>query len=119
MKNGNVGIGTSTTNPHSNLQTFGSFAAPYRLTSFSITASATDYTITVDAPLTRTISLPTAVGITGRIYVIKSRSSNTVIIDPSGSETIDGSTTINLTASTGANSVAIIQSDGTNWIRLN
>lgn len=70
---------------------------------FSISTKTADYTITVADDIIRgdatggniTINLPTAVGIAGRAYVVKKIDStgNTVTIDPSGAETIDGSAT--------------------------
>ena len=60
-----------------------------------------------------TASLPTAVGIIGRVYYIKSiDASNITNINPNGSETIDGSS-INLSLAEEA-SVTII-SDNSNW----
>jgi hypothetical protein len=61
----------------------------------------------------RTINLPTAANNTD-CFVIKKIDStaNTVIIDPSGTETVDGSTT----ASIGVQYVSLtLVSDGTNW----
>lgn len=65
----------------------------------------------------RTITLPTAVGITGKVYVIKKTDSSTngVIIDGNGAQTIDGSTTITIDDQY---DTIMIQSDGTNWQRL-
>jgi len=66
------------------------------------TASSSDYTILVDASGgNRIINLPSSASSTiGRIYTIKKidSSANTVTIDGSGSETIDGSTTKVLSA---------------------
>ncbi|MCW1886933.1 hypothetical protein OKA04_19495 [Luteolibacter flavescens] len=58
-----------------------------------------------------------ATGVPGRIYVFKKidPSSNAVIIDGAGSETIDGSPTISLG---GQWDRAQIQSDGTAWFRI-
>mgnify|MGYP003659386705 FL=1 len=63
-----------------------------------------------------TITLPTAVGIAGRMYIIKrvDGSANAANISTNGSETIDGS---------GAASVAglgsiVIQSDNSNWWKV-
>lgn len=76
------------------------------------TLNATHNTILTTGTLT--ISLPTASGISGRKYTIKKTDSNatTVTIDPNGTETIDGFSTIDLYQS---NSTIEIQSDGTNW----
>lgn len=61
-----------------------------------------------------TITLPTAVGISGRVYHIKKTdsSTNAVTIAGNGSETIDGATTQTLTIQYESMSVV---SDGSNW----
>ena len=75
-------------------------------TSSIIFANATDGAITVN--------LPTAVGISGRRYIIKKTdsSANAVTVDGNGSQTIDGSTTKIL-----LNQYDCIEiySDGANW----
>lgn len=66
-----------------------------------------------------TLSLPTAVGIQGKIYTIKRTDqtlANAVTIDPNGSETIDGASTKKL--ATQYESYQII-SDGSNWQIIN
>ena len=61
-----------------------------------------------------TANLPTAAGITGRVYTVKKidASANAVTLDGNASETIDGAATYALTAQW--DSVTII-SDGSNW----
>lgn len=61
-----------------------------------------------------TITLPTAVGIAGRIYTVKRTSSgaNTVTVDTTSSQTIDGATTVVLNAQ--YTSLDLV-SDGANW----
>lgn len=61
-----------------------------------------------------TVTLPTAVGIAGRAFNISKRdvSANTVLINPDGSETINGDT--NVTISNQYDSVTVI-SDGADW----
>jgi hypothetical protein len=78
------------------------------------TFTANDETIKFDTSSGNiTASLPTAVGIKGKWYVaIKTSASNTLTIDPDGSETINGSSTY---AITNNNSTVTIQSDGSNW----
>lgn len=84
----------------------------------SYLAKTATYTIgpfdsTIDATANSfTVSLPTAVGISGRTYVVKNSGSGVIVLDPAGAETIDGDATIIL-----AQKQAItVQSDGTNWI---
>jgi hypothetical protein len=62
----------------------------------------------------RTVFLLTAAGREGRLAEVKKTdsSANTVKIDPTGSETIDGSSSIVLTQK---NAMRAMRSDGTNW----
>lgn len=111
---GKLNVG-STAAPTSTLHTVGSFATPYAAKSASYTLTATDYTVTFDASgAARTATLPTAVGITGRIYVVKKTDSsgNAVTVDGDGAETIDGATTVTLSTQYAGR---VIQSDGANW----
>lgn len=76
------------------------------------TAAAIDYMIDCTAN-TFQVTLPTAVGIAGKIYIIKnSASGTTVTIGTTSSQTIDGSTTKLLNAQYAAYTV---MSDGANW----
>ena len=81
---GNVGIGT--TSPNSTLHTNGSFATAYRAITALRTLDGTDYTIEVTAN-TFTVTLPTAVGITGRIYVITNSGSGVTTVGTTSSQT--------------------------------
>ena len=107
-----VGIGVNT--PTSLLDVNGSFALPITTKTADYTADATDYTILADATSnTVTITLPTAVGITGRIYNIKCIDATyTVTVDANGTETIDGELTQILVVWDNMK----IQSTGTGWI---
>lgn len=83
----------------------------------STTALTTDYTIGVDPTTTgATVNLPAASTVTGQIFVVKhlNSSANNVTIDASGSETIDGSLTLVLTAY----NAATVQSTGSAWVIL-
>ena len=83
----------------------------------STTALTTDYTIAVDPTTTAaTVNLPAAATVTGQIFAIKhvNASANTVTIDASGSETIDGNLTLVLTAYNSAT----VQSTGSAWVVL-
>jgi hypothetical protein len=86
--------------------------------SLSYVAKTTTYTIlasdyTVDCTGTFTITLPSSVGIGGRIYIIKNSGSGTITIACAGAETIDGSTTKTMSTQYG---VTKVQSTGANWI---
>lgn len=80
------------------------------------TLTNSDYSVTCDATSAAfTVTLPTAVGRTGRIYTIKKIDSTAyaVTVDGAATETIDGS----LTYSLGYQNESItIQSNGANWI---
>ncbi len=113
LNNGNVGIGVTT--PNSTLQVEGSFAAKFSAKTANYTLTSSDSVITIDASGgARTITLPTAVGVTGRQYTIKKidTSSNAVTLATSNAETIDGSSTIKLY---GQYQYRTLISDGTNW----
>jgi len=66
----------------------------------------------IDGPIT--INLPTAVGISGKKYVIKKidSSTNDITIDPNSTETIDLETTLIIS---GQHDSYTIQSDNLNW----
>ncbi len=81
----------------------------------STTLGPTHYTVLANAVLsTITVTLPTAVGITGRIYNIKKIdiTTNTVIIATTLSQLIDGSTTRAIYT---PYETINVQSDGSNW----
>lgn len=68
----------------------------------------------------RVVSLPTAVGRAGRIVWVKDESGaasvvNTITIDPSGAQTIDGAATIAIVTPYGR---ASLYSDGANWFTM-
>lgn len=85
------------------------------ITAASSTPTATEGTHILLADTTSngiTIHLPTAVGNTATYIIKKIAAANTVTIDPSGTETIDGSTT----AAISVQYLALtLVSDGTNW----
>lgn len=84
----------------------------------SYTLNDTDYSILVDSTSDNvTINLPTATALLGRIVVVKriDGSGNEAIVDADGTETIDGSLTQSLTQWDSL----ILQSDSSNWYKLN
>ena len=111
---GNVSIGTAT--PNSLLQVNGAIATAIANKTGAYTVTISDSVITGDATTAAfSITLPTAVGITGRQYTFKKidTSANAVTIDGAGTETIDGVATYDL--STQRKYVTIV-SDGANWL---
>ena len=93
------------------LISLGGITVPHTQVTGTYLVTADDYLIESTSG-TFTINLPTAVGIKGKLYVIKNSGSGTITIDPNSSETIDGSSTQTLTEKEALS----IQSNGTNWI---
>lgn len=90
----------------------------YTGVSANTTLNAAHDVVTVSASGgSRTITLPTAVGVQGKVYTIKKTdsSANTITIDGNGTETIDGNLTFILYKQYEA--INII-SDGSNWYRI-
>lgn len=61
------------------------------------------------------LTLPTAVGNSGRLYGIKNTGGGTVTFTTTSSQTIDGASTLVVSALKG---VALVQSNGANWVIL-
>jgi hypothetical protein len=112
---GYVGVGT--TAPHSTLHVGGSYAVGYVAKTAAYTAGDADSVISVDTTSGNvSIYLPTATTITGRIYTIKKIvAANTVTVDPSGSQTIDDSTTATLSSQW---SYITVISNGADWLKI-
>lgn len=85
-------------------------ATAYTSTAIDYTALSEDEIIEVTADAT--ITLPTAVGITGKRYVIKASTGVDVIIDADGTETIDGQLTVPFSF---PDAIPVV-SNGTGWI---
>jgi hypothetical protein len=99
-----------TTDDGSNMQVNGSMSLKYIAETSTYGIAATDYFIDCTAN-SFTVTLPTAVSIAGRVYVIKNSGSGTITIATTSSQTIDGSSPGTL--STLAQLRVI--SDGANW----
>ena len=93
------------------LITLGSFTVPYTAVTSNYTVGEDDYVVNATTG-SFTITLPTAVGITGKNYFIKNSGTGIITVDGTGSETLDGELTTTLNQ---YGSVQLI-SDGTNWI---
>jgi len=87
-------------------------APSYTAKTANYTATASDYTIDCTSG-TFEVALPTAVGISGKIFNIKNSGTGVITVNPSGVETIDGGSTAEL--ATQYESITL-QSTGTNWI---
>lgn len=108
---GNVGFGTSS--PTSSLHVNGSFATAYVAKTANYTIVATDNTIDATSG-TFTLTLPTAVGCTGRIYTLNNKGTGVVTINTTSSQTIDGNASGALSIAQNKNYT--VKSDGANWI---
>lgn len=112
---GFVGIGTVT--PNSTLQVNGSFGCALVTKTANYTATSSDCNILVDSTGgVVTITLPTAVGIAGRIYNIKDWKGqsliNNITIATTSAQTIDGAATVAILT---AYREVSVTSDGANW----
>lgn len=74
--------------------------------------TSTDHTIEVTAN-SNSYTLPSASGISGRVYIIKNTGTGKPVVNTTGSQTIDGMATYTLSAQYRYVSV---QSNGSNWI---
>ena len=115
--NAQVGIGTLT--PNSTLDVRGSLAAGYRSFTASTTATATDNTLVYTGTVAATLTMPTAVTCTGRIYWIKNASTTPatpiLTVSTTGGQTIDGNANWILDE---PDEVVRFVSDGSNWYVL-
>ena len=111
-----VGVNNST--PGSGLHVNSSFATAIAAKSSDYTLTGADHTILVDCSSANvTLTLPTAVGCAGRMYIIKrvDASANAANINSNGSEEIEGSTSSASVASRGS---IVLQSDNSGWWKV-
>jgi len=85
-------------------------ALNYRNVTSSVTVGLYDHTVNCTGTLT--VTLPTAVGNTGRVYVIKNTGNGLVTVATTSAQTIDGI----LTQLLNKWEALQVQSDGTNYI---
>lgn len=84
-------------------------AYDFKLANYTLTADDSSIECTANS---FTITLPTAVGIDGKIYTIKNTGTGVITIDANGTETIDNELTQTITQ---WDSITL-QSNGINWI---
>lgn len=116
--NGTANAGSSSA-ANSTLQTK-SFAVGYVAKTGTYTASATDHTIECTAN-TFTVTLPTAVGVTGRQYTVVNSGSGTITIGTTSSQTftnINGTPTTLTLNPVGSGAIAsyTMESNNANWV---
>ena len=111
--NAQVGIGTTT--PNSTLDIRGSLSVGYRAFSANTSAVTADHALVFTGTSAAAITLPDAAACTGRIYWVKSTSSNASVltIATTGGQTIDGLTSWTVTQT---NKVVGLISNGANWL---
>ena len=115
----NVGGSTSVT-PSSTLQISGSAGFKYVAKTANYTLTSSDYLVDCTAN-TFTVTLPTAVGITGRIYEVVNSGGGTITIAATSPQTFTNvaTTPTTLTLATMAAYSIRVMSNGANWIQLN
>jgi len=111
----NAQIGVGTTTPNSTLDVRGSLSTSYRAFSASSSAATSDNMLVFTGTAVATLTLPDATTCAGRVYWVKSTSSNAsaLTIATTSSQTIDGLTNWILSQTNKAISVI---SDGANWV---
>jgi len=107
-------IGVGTTSPNSTLDVRGSLSNSVTTFTSNTTAGSSDNFLVFTGTSPTTLTLPTAVGITGREYWIKNSTTNASVltIATTSSQMIDGLTTWTLTQT---NKAIRVISNGTNW----
>lgn len=111
---GKTSIG-STTTANSNLQVTGSASFNYVAKTANYTLDATDHTVDCTAN-SFTLTLPTASGITGRIYRLHNSGTGTITVATTSSQTIDGAASGTITIN--QYETVTVQSTGSNWIQI-
>ena len=107
------GSGASNLSVTGTLTVSGAVALPYIAKTADYTATTANYVIDCTAN-SFIVTLPTAAGIAGRLYVIKNSGAGVITLDGNAAETIDGSATWPILAG----AALTVQSNGTNWIVL-
>ncbi len=86
----------------------------YIATAGTYTALSTDYTINCTSG-TFVVTLPTAVGLQGRVYIVKNSGAGVITMAGNTAQTFDGVTSPTIAAG----AVAQYQSNNANWIKIN
>jgi hypothetical protein len=111
---GNVGVATAA--PTSTLQVNGSFSTALTIKTAAYTATSADHIIIGNATTAAfTVTLPTAIGIAGRQYIVKKTdaTANAITVATTAAQTIDGASTVTVSIQWQTKTFV---SDGTNWL---
>jgi len=92
------------------IKSLGGVIFPLTGISNTYTIQSTDNTIECVSG-TFTVTLPTAIGVKGKQYVVKNIGSGTITVSTTSSQTIDGNNTISLTQ----NESIVVVSDDSDW----
>jgi len=112
---GRVGVGLGLNGANSMIQVAGAIATAVTSKTAAYTLTASDATVLGDTTSGAfTLTLPTAVGITGRIYTVKrgNGGSNNLMVSGTSAQTFDGATTKTL----GAQYAALRERQRTTWL---
>jgi hypothetical protein len=109
---GRIGVGTSA--PASSLQVNGSFATSYTSKTSAYAVDANDYTVDCTAN-SFTVTLPSAEGIAGRMYVIINSGSGIITVATSSKQTIGNSPNAPTQQSLPSGNSIRLQSTGAKW----
>ena len=93
------------------VSSLGSGIMPLVQKTANYTLTSTDYAVECTSG-TFEVRLPTAEGITGKVYIVKNSGTGVITVNAFNTETIDGELTISLYESDSAT----LMSNGTNWI---
>jgi hypothetical protein len=83
------------------IESLGSILFPYSAKTTTYTIGNEDYFIDCTSG-TFTVTLPTAVGVSGNIYIVKNSGAGTITVATTSSQTIDGSSTKTLSPLSGS-----------------
>lgn len=106
-------IGLATSSPTSTLDVEGSITYQYAGITGATTLNSSNYYVSATGSSTYAVTLPTAVGIAGRVYIIKSNMNAGILltVNTTSSQTVDGALSKTLAR---FESLQVI-SNGTNW----
>lgn len=117
MRLNGTSLGVGGVTPTSTIHSAGSFSTGYVAKTGAYTLTISDHTVEVTSG-THTQTLPTAVGIAGRIYVITNSGSGVVTVGTTSSQTFANVTLTPTTLTLNQFQTVMVQSNGANWLRL-